>query len=84
MPPIDYEELGLREFDGPVIKDIAQKWSPKIAAHDVNWAARVAAGHARDAGELRDLLQMLGIMDSPRWWVTTMSNHKRPAEDDER
>jgi hypothetical protein len=55
-------------FDSPVLADLAQVTTPRIAQMDVSWAAQVVAGYAYDAADLLSLLRILGIIDAPPWW----------------
>jgi hypothetical protein len=51
-----------RALDGPVMLDLARKDTPGIAAMDAAWAAKVLAGEARDAAELREWLSACGLV----------------------
>jgi hypothetical protein len=51
-----------RALDGPVVADIAAKYTPGIAAMDAANAARALAGRARDADELREWLSLCGLV----------------------
>ena len=55
-----------RALDGPVLRDLAAATGPRIAAMDAANAAKWLAGGARDAGELRDWLAMVGLL-SEAW-----------------
>jgi hypothetical protein len=57
-----------RPLDGPVIADLSEASGPRIAAVDAAWAAMVLAGGAADATQLRDWLEMVGLLDTPPYW----------------
>jgi hypothetical protein len=56
-----------RPLDGPVIPFLSGRAA--VAASDARWAAVVLAGRARDAAELRDWLQMAGLISALPYWA---------------
>jgi hypothetical protein len=56
-------------FSGPVVADLAAKWTPGIAQMDARHAAAILAGAARDVAELREWLMMTGLLPAPPYWA---------------
>lgn len=57
-----------RELDGPVIADLAARWTPRIAQIDAHNAALALAAQADNAAQLRTWLQEVGLIDAPPHW----------------